>query len=215
MKDSFQLALKEVLKDEGGYVNHPKDPGGATNKGITQATYDAFRSPNRSVKLITDDEVALIYKSRYWDAVKGDQLPRGLDYAVFDFAVNSGPSKAATYLQQILKVTTDGQIGPKTLEAAQKASVVFTINRLCDDRLAFLKRLPTWATFGKGWDIRVKRVRANALQMAYKAPVAPSVPPATPVAPLPSEPDTELLKTIIADSKAAPGLWGWLRSLFA
>lgn len=208
MKDSFQPALKEVLKSEGGYVNHPLDPGGATNKGITQATYDAFRGARKqSVKLITDAEVASIYKARYWDAVKGDQLPAGLDYAVFDFAVNSGPARSAHFLQTVLGVSPDGSIGPKTLQAVLSSDVPSVIRKLCQSRLAWLKLLKTWSTFGKGWERRVTSVQAIALQWASRAPTAPSVPQATPVAPTPTKPATD-------DQKPSKGLFAWLRSLF-
>lgn len=167
MKNIYPKALAEVLKHEGGYVNHPEDPGGATNKGITQATYDGYRrskgfvSP-KTVKLISDEEVAAIYKTRYWDAIKGDALPAGLDYAVFDYAVNSGTSKAAKGLQKALGLAQDGVIGPRTLAAAMEEPAA-TIKKLCADRLAFLKRLKTWPTFGKGWERRVVEVEKTAL----------------------------------------------------
>lgn len=167
MKNTYPKALKEVLKHEGGYVNHPADPGGATNKGVTQATYDAYRRSKglitrKTVKLISDEEVADIYKSRYWDAVKGDALPAGVDYAVFDYGVNSGPTKAAKGLQKALGLTQDGIIGPRTLAAAQE-DPESVIKKLCADRLAFLKRLKTWPTFGKGWERRVRDVEKTAL----------------------------------------------------
>src|SRR5690606_8907906 len=116
---NFQQALEKVLKHEGGFVNHPADPGGATNKGITIKVYQQFKkgATVADLKKITDAEVSAIYRKNYWDAVKADQLPSGLDYAVFDFAVNSGPSRAAKCLQETLGVTVDGKIGPRTLAA--------------------------------------------------------------------------------------------------
>lgn len=169
MKETYTLSLTEVLKSEGGYVNHPADPGGATNKGITQATYDSYRRSKglitrKTVKLIADSEVADIYKSRYWDAVKGDELPAGLDYAVFDYAVNSGPQKAIKSLQKALGLTADGQLGPMTLAACRKSPEA-TIKKLCASRLAFLKGLKTWPTFGKGWERRVNAVEKTALKL--------------------------------------------------
>ena len=105
MKANFDKSLALVLVHEGGYVNHPKDPGGATNRGVTQAVYDAYRKTRgkagQSVKFITDEEVNAIYKFQYWDRVQGDLLPAGLDYAVFDFAVNSGVGRASKYLQAV------------------------------------------------------------------------------------------------------------------
>lgn len=169
MQNTYPKALAEVLKHEGGYVNHPADPGGATNKGITQATYDGYRRSKgfitkKTVKLISDEEVGAIYKSRYWDAVRGDELPAGLDYAVFDYAVNSGPQKAIKSLQKALGLTADGKLGPATL-AASKLSPEVTIKKLCASRLAFLKGLKTWPTFGKGWERRVNAVEKTALSL--------------------------------------------------
>ena len=178
----FDECLPLVLKHEGGYVNHPKDPGGATNKGVTQRTYDAWQArnnkPKRSVKQIQDAEVAAIYRAQYWDKVQADDLPAGLDYAVFDFAVNSGPSRAAKFLQRIVGVHDDGIIGMQTLDAVSKFEVSSIIRKLCDNRLAWLKRLKTFSTFGRGWTRRVEEVKGAALSMndgiGYQDPVAPA-----------------------------------------
>lgn len=168
MNNNFEKALALVLEHEGGYVNHPKDPGGATNRGVTQAVYDAYRKVrgrgSQSVKFITDEELRAIYKFQYWDKVQGDFLPSGLDYAVFDFAVNSGVSRAAKYLQAVIGVAQDGQIGARTLAAI--TSPASTINALLDRRMSFLRNLGTFLTFGKGWTRRVQGVRAHALEMA-------------------------------------------------
>jgi len=168
MNSNFEEALKLVLVHEGGFVNHPRDPGGATNRGVTQAVYDAYRKtrgrPVQSVKFITDDEVRAIYKFQYWDRVQGDFLPRGLDYAVFDFAVNSGVGRASKYLQAVLGVAQDGVIGAKTLAAI--SDPIRTINALCDRRISFLRNLGTFAVFGRGWTRRVQDVRKHALEMA-------------------------------------------------
>ena len=168
MNNNFEKALALVLEHEGGYVDHPKDPGGATNRGVTQAVYNAYRKVRgrgiQSVKFITEDELRAIYKFQYWDKVHGDFLPTGLDYAVFDFAVNSGVSRASKYLQAVLGVAQDGQIGARTLAAI--TSPVKTINALCDRRMGFLRNLGTFLTFGNGWTRRVQGVRADALEMA-------------------------------------------------
>ena len=168
MNNNFEKALALVLKHEGGYVNHPKDPGGATNKGVTQAVYNAYRKIRGrgllSVKYISDEELRAIYKFQYWDKVHGDFLPSGLDYAVFDFAVNSGVRRASKYLQAVLGAAQDGVIGAKTLAAI--TSPEKTINALCDRRMSFLRNLRAFMTFGKGWTRRVKDVRAHALEMA-------------------------------------------------
>lgn len=168
MKPNFDTALALVLEHEGGYVNHKLDPGGATNKGVTQAVYNAHRKMRgrgpMSVKYISPEETRAIYKFQYWDKVQGDLLPRGLDYAVFDFAVNSGVGRAAKYLQAVVGVKQDGVIGSVTLAAIDNPAK--TINALCDRRMGFLRNLGTFMTFGRGWTRRVQGVRANALEMA-------------------------------------------------
>lgn len=158
----YRPALSLVLAHEGGYVNHPTDPGGPTNKGVTQRVYDAYRrvhgQPMQSVKLITPLEVEDIYKQQYWKLCRGDSLPAGLDYAVFDFAVNSGVSRALRYLQRLVGVTDDAVIGQATLAAVYEAAEVneeALIIGYCANRLQFLKGLGTFPTFGKGWTRRV------------------------------------------------------------
>lgn len=168
MRETFDAALKLVLVHEGGYVDHPKDPGGATNKGITIGTYRSWLGrgvTKQELRAIPDSTVAAIYRSRYWNAVKGDDLPAGLDYAVFDFAVNSGPSRAVKFLQRIVGAAQDGKIGPKTLEAIAGHGAPNAISGLCNARLAWLRTLDTWSTFGKGWERRVVAVEKDALAM--------------------------------------------------
>jgi lysozyme family protein len=171
----FNQVQPRVLRHEGGYVNHPRDPGGATNKGVTQRTYNAFRrrigEPRRSVREITPQEVDQIYREQYWDVVKADQLPDGVDYVVYDQAVNSGPARSAKWLQRAVGVTPDGVIGHITLDAVSKHEPVTLINRMCDDRMAFLRRLRHWGTFGRGWTRRVADVRRHALSDAAAAGV--------------------------------------------
>lgn len=164
---AFDRWLPEILKHEGGFVNHPKDPGGATNKGVIQRTYDSWRDrkrqPRQSVRSITDAEVAAIYRRDYWDAVKADDLPVGVAYAVFDLAVNSGVKRAARYLQGAVGVAEDGVVGPATIAAARARDPDAIVNAICDRRMTFLRGLETFATFGKGWTRRVTDVRAKAL----------------------------------------------------
>lgn len=164
---NFKPSLTLTLAHEGGYVNHPSDPGGPTNRGITQRVYDAYRQfyhlAPRSVKAITDAEVAEIYGKNYWKLIRGDSLPCGLDYCVFDFAVNSGVSRAVRYLQRSVGVADDGVIGLVTLaaiEACAKADEERLIAQYCANRLAFVRSLSTFATFGKGWTRRI--VGSNA-----------------------------------------------------
>jgi lysozyme family protein len=171
---NFPRCFSATLVHEGGYVHHAKDPGGATNKGIIQRTYDSFRRakglPKRSVRLITDDEVADIYRSRYWNAVNGDNLPDGLDYVAYDGGVNSGPKNGAKWLQRALGVVSDGFVGGDTIKAAKNAKdKPAVIRKACSIRMGFLKSLKHWGTFGKGWTRRVIGVEALAVKMAIMA----------------------------------------------
>lgn len=175
-------AIREILKHEGGYVDHPRDPGGATNKGITIATFRRYINPNgtkQDLRKLTTAQAVVVYKRQYWDAVMGDDLPSGVDYAVADFAVNSGPSRAAKYLQRVVGAKQDGRIGPETLSRVMVMDRAKVINQLCDDRLAFMKRLKIWPTFKNGWSRRVSEVRALSLRWANEAePTRPVARPA-------------------------------------
>jgi lysozyme family protein len=166
--NNFDASVAEVLKDEGGYVNHPADPGGITNLGVTKKSYESYVGRPVSVKVmksLTVDMVKPIYRRKYWDACKCDELPLGVDYAVFDFAVNSGPGRAAKMLQRVLGLTEDGIIGPMTLKAANEIGSVWLINKLCTVRQNYLEDLPAFAIFGKGWTSRVSRVLKTATDM--------------------------------------------------
>lgn len=197
MDRNFPRALALVLKSEGGWSDNPADPGGATMKGVTLANFRRYVKADAGkddLRRISDDQVATVYRRFYWDAVAGAELPDGVDYAVFDFAVNSGPGRAAKYLQANVGVSQDGRIGPATLAATRARPAGVVIDQLCDARLAFLKRLPTWTTFGRGWSDRVRSVRAQALLMSVPATVPVSVQPATPAPaprPVPQPPAVE------------------------
>lgn len=175
MDRNFARSLALVLKSEGGWSDNPADPGGPTMKGVTIANFRRYVKADATkadLRKITDAQVATVYRRFYWDTVAGAELPDGVDYAVFDFAVNSGPSRAAKYLQSVVGVVQDGRIGPATVKAAKDKPAGVVIDALCDARLAFLKRLGTWATFGKGWASRVSSVRSQALLMAARpAPI--------------------------------------------
>lgn len=166
----FADCLTELLRHEGGYVDHPNDPGGATNLGITLATLSAWRGrpvTKQEVRDLTKAEAGAIYRTRFWNAVQADALPPGLDLVVFDFAVNSGPARAVKTLQSVVGVAQDGAVGPVTLAAIKRApGVVTIITDLSDARMAFLRSLPTWATFGRGWTRRVGEVEAAAFAAA-------------------------------------------------
>lgn len=172
MKLNFDASLRKVLTHEGGYVNHPKDPGGMTNLGVTKRVWDAWikrPSTEAEMRALKPTDVAPLYKSRYWDAVRGDDLPAGVDYAVFDAAVNSGPKRAAKWLQRAVGVADDGLIGPATIAAANAMRPADVVNGLSSARLRFLQSLKTWPVFGKGWGRRVVEVQSVALAMVGKS----------------------------------------------
>jgi len=169
MNQNFDKALAAVLVHEGGYVFNPKDPGGETNLGCTKAVWEehcGHMVDTKTMKALTPADVGPLYKAKYWDKVKGDDLPSGVDYVVFDSAINSGPGRAAKWLQACVNVYADGVIGDKTIQAVRNKDPKELINDYCAYRLAYLKMLQTWDTFGKGWERRVKEVNATALSMS-------------------------------------------------
>lgn len=199
----FEQSLKLVLAHEGGFVNHPADPGGPTNFGVTQKVYDAYRVnkglASQTVRMIGQDEVADIYRNQYWGA-PCERLPAGVDYAVFDYSVNSGRTRAVMDLQRTLNdngagLKVDGQAGEATFAALSKMNDISSlIESYCDHRMSFLKSLSTFKTFGTGWKRRVEGsqdgVQDNdsgvvdfACHMALTAAVAGT--PTPPPAPLP------------------------------
>jgi lysozyme family protein len=169
VKQNFEKALALTLRYEGEYSDHPADPGGATMRGVTQKVYDAFRAgagrPYRAVKKIEESELRAIYRTQYWDLIQGDKLPAGVDAAVFDYAVNSGATRASRALQTAVGQRVDGNIGNATLVAVMDLGEIGTIEALCDERMIFLRRLKTFSTFGKGWTRRVAAVRRACLAM--------------------------------------------------
>jgi len=172
MKENYQEALDRLLEHEGGYSNDVGDPGGPTKYGITIHDVRMYINPNataRDVRNLTLDQAKEIYRTKYWAKVKGNQLPSGVDYVVFDYGINSGTVRAARVLQRIVGVEQDGKIGPITLAATANKNPAELINAISDERLHFLQGLKTWKLFGKGWGRRVREVRAAALAMVKKA----------------------------------------------
>ena len=169
MKENFDVAFKALLKHEGGFVNHPVDPGGMTNLGVTKLVWENWVGhpvDEQTMRGLTPEMVAPLYKKRYWDAVRGDDLPSGVDLVVFDCAVNSGVGRASRFLQQVVGVTDDGKIGPGTIQAVLSKDPKELVDAFCDKRQAFLEALPTFATFGKGWSRRVAEVREQGENLA-------------------------------------------------
>ena len=172
MKPTFDYAMRLLLRHEGGFVNHPKDPGGMTNLGVTRAVWEAHTgkpATEADMRALTPQAVQPVYKARYWDAIRGDELPHGVDYCLFDCAVNSGPGRAVKLLQYVLHLKVDGVIGKNTMTAIVAADPVELIEDYNQRRLDFLKSLPTWETFGKGWGKRVSEVELEAKSFARNA----------------------------------------------
>lgn len=168
MRENFDKSLVELLKHEGGFSAHPQDPGGVTNLGVTQVVWEDWIDravSEENMKALTPIKVAPLYREMYWDRVKADKLPSGVDYCVFDAAVNSGVSRAAKWLQTTVGAVADGAIGEQTLKQVLLTNPQMLIDKYSANRLAFLQRLATWPTFGKGWERRVEEVRVTALKM--------------------------------------------------
>lgn len=171
MTDNFEQCLALVLKSEGGFVNNPKDPGGMTNLGVTKKTYEAYvghEVDEATMRALGPADVTPLYKKNYWDKVKADSLPNGVDYCLFDCAVNSGPSQAVKFLQRALALNADGVIGPLTIAAAEQRDPAELIEQFCEERLHFMQSLSTWSTFGKGWQRRVDEVKDLASRMVSR-----------------------------------------------
>jgi len=193
---NYNACISKVLRYEGGYQNDPNDRGNwtgcakgsgtnkGTNRGISACSY-----PNEDIKGMTEPRAKVIYRADYWDPIFGDQLPAGPDLCTFDGAVNSGRSRGVKWLQRAVGADADGVVGPQTVAMANAADDHLTVDRMCDDRMAFLRGLSTWDRYGKGWTTRVEDVRRTAHSMVVDEP-HPELP--EPVEP-PFEPEPEPL----------------------
>lgn len=216
----YPEAIRRVLLSEGGYVNHPRDPGGPTNYGITLAVYRAnghHEATAADVKAMPLDEAKRIYRLRYANPIAFDQDPAGLDYTLFDYAVNSGVGRANKVVRRVCSLPDNAPL-PAVLTALAKRDTNAVIGAVNAERLKFLQRLPTWPTFGKGWGARVQSVNAAALKMAAigAAPVPSILPPVADPAPGKGEvpkPDTgKIVVSTGAPSATAAGAgwWDWI-----
>jgi lysozyme family protein len=166
---NFDGCIKVILAAEGGFVNDPRDPGGATNRGITARTLAAWRKQEvtvADVRALGVEEAAAIYRARYWDPLRCGEMPAGVDLMVFDFGVNAGPARSARLLQQAVGAVPDGAIGSATLAKVTAADPRQVIGQLAQARLAYYRALPTFGAFGRGWTSRVADVQQKALRMA-------------------------------------------------
>jgi len=210
MQTNYATALTRLLAHEGGYSNHPDDPGGPTKFGITINDYRRYVKPGADaadVKAMTVDEAKAIYRAKYWDAQRCDELPAGVDYAVFDYGVNSGIGRSGKVLRRVLSLPdTTYKISDDVIAEAKRADAKVLVAAICDERLRFLKALTTWPVFGKGWGRRVAEVRTAALEMAAQSTAPQAAPPKPP--PLPAH-------DALQDQPAARGLFHALISIFS
>lgn len=153
----FDKAFHKLLGHEGGFVDHPSDPGGATNWGVTQAVARA-NGYTGHMRDFPVDMAKAIYWRQYWVPIKADDLPPAIRYAVFDAAVNSGAKQAVKWLQRAIGVNDDGVVGPQTMTFARAANPDFVIRRMLGERLQFMTDLKTWQAFGRGWARRIAEV---------------------------------------------------------
>jgi lysozyme family protein len=168
MEDNFGKCLEIILKHEGGYVNHPKDPGGITNLGITKRVYESWverEVSKQEMKDLTPEIVTPIYKKKYWDRCHCDTLSAGLDLSVFDWAVNSGSGKPAKAVQKFVGATQDGVIGKKTLSLIANYNAKDIVDYLYDVRQKYYESRTTFEYFGNGWTKRNKHTYEVSLKM--------------------------------------------------
>ena len=165
--NSFKECLDLVLKSEGGWVNHPSDPGGETNLGVTKRVWEEYVGhPVKTIKDLTKDDVSPLYELKYWRPCYCEVLPRGLDFVVFSMGVNAGPGRSVKLLQQSIGCVPDGVIGPKTRELISSSNGATLIAKFSETRREYYRSLKTFPIFGKGWLARVDREESEALNMA-------------------------------------------------
>lgn len=218
---TYDEALRRLLAHEGGYVNHPSDPGGPTNFGITLAVFRAHVKPNATaadMRAMKVDEAKAIYRARYWNALRCDQLPAGVDYSVFDYGVNSGIGRSGKVLRRVVGLPdTTHVVTDEVLRAVGRRDPRALVAAINDERLAFLRRLRTWPVFGRGWSRRVAEVRSVSLRMAAERAPSPAVvadaPPAAGKGEVPAP--TAAKKVLVGTGTAGPvaaggGFWDWV-----
>lgn len=216
---TYPNAIELVLAHEGGFVNHPSDPGGVTNRGITMTVAQQYAAEIgwiKGRKLTINDMRSLplwfaekVYKAKYWDALNCDQLEPGVDYAVFDYGVNSGVGRSGRVLRRVLGLSdTNSAVTADVITAANKRNASWLAAAVCDERLSYLKGLKTWLTFGKGWSRRVSEVRSFSIKIAEDISV--SVPVGVKLQPAPGigiEPDKYARVRALQTELAAGGFY--------
>jgi len=173
MQFTYEQAITQVLKDEGGYTNESTDPGGPTNWGITihdARTYWKSNATSQDVKTMPRSVAEDIYIKHYAGPINYDSLPAGVDYTIFDYAINSGISKSIKTVQELIGVPIDGTMGPITLAKINSSDPISLIHAIYIERLKFLKTLHTWSTYGHGWTNRCNNGLSLALTLAGSSP---------------------------------------------
>lgn len=218
---TYDEALRRLLAHEGGYVNHPSDPGGPTNFGITLADYRKYRKPDATatdVHAMRIEDAKAIYRAKYWNAQRCDELPAGVDYSIFDYGVNSGLGRSGKVLRRVLGLPANmSTITTEVLQAAAKRDPKALVAAINDERLSFLKRLRTWPTFGAGWSRRVAEVRSVSLRMAdgqrATAPIDTKVAQGKGSVPSPDATKKVIVGVGVgAPAATASGYWSWVVS---
>lgn len=169
MIGNFKHCLGLVLQSEGGFVNHPEDPGGMTNLGVTIKTWEDFtghQADEKTMLDLTPEKVAPLYEQKYWRPCYGEVLPRGLDFVVFSMGVNAGPGRSIKLLQSAVGCVPDGIIGPKTRELISNSNNATLISKFSEARREYYRSLKSFPIFGKGWLARVDKEEKEALDMA-------------------------------------------------
>lgn len=169
MTKNFRDCLELVLKHEGGYIFHEKDPGGMTNLGVTKRVWEEWvghEVDEKAMRALTPALVAPMYEMKYWRTSYCEKLPRGLDLLVFSMAVNAGSGRSVKLLQEAIGVVADGVIGPRTMARINEANVETLIDKFSEARRAFYRGLKTFPVFGRGWLNRTDKERLEALDMA-------------------------------------------------
>jgi lysozyme family protein len=168
MKSNFEEALKFVLHHEGLWADDPRDPGGATMKGVTIAVYKEYMGRDVTkdeLRNIPDKHLFDLYKTRYWDKAKCDDLAAGADLVVFDLAVNGGVGRAAKILQRCVGAVEDGAIGPKTMALVNAVPASELVAKFSEERRSFYRGLKAFEHFGKGWLRRTDECEIKSMNM--------------------------------------------------
>lgn len=172
--DKFSKVIPHIFEFEGGFVDHPDDPGGATNMGITIVTLrNLDMDLDNDGDIDTDDVLKVnrqvaedIYRKQYWDVVEADKWHVSIGMVLMDGAVNSGPRASVRWAQKAMGITADGILGPQTRNALSRANPVAFVNAAVEERLKSVRQFRNYDVFGRGWENRIRKLRGYALELA-------------------------------------------------